>query len=182
MSMAGSSRSANGSLPKRSLSATQAATAPGTLTESQPRIGGALAPSPYLRLKYSGVHAAGAGPDAFRPCSCFPSHRMQKASRAQAVAARLDDGHRRRGGDGRVDRVAAGIRSMRRPACAASGCEVETMLRANTGRRGVAYSVLQSKAWFMGEFRMGSRARRGPPRQVLHCRVCRAIPVSSQLA
>ncbi len=28
--------------------------------------------------------------------------------------------------------------SMRKPACAASGCEVETMLRAKTGRRGVA--------------------------------------------
>jgi hypothetical protein len=27
---------------------------------------------------------------------------------------------------------------MRKPACAASGCEHDTMLRANTGRRGVA--------------------------------------------
>ncbi len=30
------------------------------------------------------------------------------------------------------------LASMRSPACAASGCEVDTMLRANTARRGVA--------------------------------------------
>jgi len=38
-------------LPKRWLKAAQAATAPGTLTESQPRIGGVLASAPCLRLK-----------------------------------------------------------------------------------------------------------------------------------
>ena len=49
--MAGSNRSAKGSLPKRSLIATQLATAPGTVTESMPRLGGVVADSPYLRLK-----------------------------------------------------------------------------------------------------------------------------------
>ena len=58
-------------------------------------------------VKYSGVHAAGAGPEAFRPCSFLPSHTMRERVAAEAVAARLDDRHRRRGGDRRVDRVAA---------------------------------------------------------------------------
>ncbi len=40
ISMAGCSKSAKGSLPKRSLIATQLATAPGTVTESMPRLGG----------------------------------------------------------------------------------------------------------------------------------------------
>ena len=51
MSIAGASRSAKGSLPKRLLKATQAATAPGTLTLSQPRWGGVAASAPYLRAK-----------------------------------------------------------------------------------------------------------------------------------
>src|SRR3954470_6129122 len=79
MSMAGSSKSANGSLPKRSDRATQLATAPGMVTESMPRFGGALA-SPYLREKYSGFHAAGAGPEEFKPCNFLPSHRIANAS------------------------------------------------------------------------------------------------------
>src|SRR5437763_6141984 len=35
--------------------------------------------------------------------------------------------------------------SMRWPACAATGCEVETMLRPNTGRRRLGYPACQSK-------------------------------------
>ena len=137
MSMAGASRSAKGSLPKRSLNATHEATAPGTVTLSQPRCGGVVALSPCLRWKYSGDQAAGAGPEAFRPCSCEPSHRMQKASEPRPLLQ----------GSTIVIMAAAAmaastalppLASMRSPACAASGCEVETMLRANTGRRGVA--------------------------------------------
>src|SRR3954468_18130255 len=79
MSMAGSRRSANGSLPNFSESATQLATAPGMLTESMPRFGG-VAASPYFLEKYSGVHVAGAGPEPLRPCSFLPSHRMANAS------------------------------------------------------------------------------------------------------
>jgi hypothetical protein len=78
--MAGCIRSAKGSLPKRSLIATQLLTAPGTVTASKPRLGGVATSCPYLRRKYSGVQAAGARPEAFRPCSSLPSHRMQKES------------------------------------------------------------------------------------------------------
>jgi len=51
MSMAGARSCANGSLPKRSLIVTQAATAPGTVALSQPRIGGVRTSAPYLRRK-----------------------------------------------------------------------------------------------------------------------------------
>ncbi len=49
--MAGAIKSAKGSLPNLSLSATQLATAPGTVTLSQPRTGGATASVPYFALK-----------------------------------------------------------------------------------------------------------------------------------
>ena len=136
MSMAGASRSTKGNLPKRWLRATQEATAPGTVTLSQPRCGGVAAASPCLRRKYSGVQAAGAVPEAFRPCSCVPSHRMQNASEPRPLLQ----------GSTMVITAAAAIAAstalppaiiMRSPACAANGCEVETMLRAKTGRRGV---------------------------------------------
>ncbi|MCY1517340.1 hypothetical protein D9M68_520180 [compost metagenome] len=134
MSMAGAIRSANGSLPKRSLIATQPRTAPGTVTESMPRIGGVAASAPYLALKYAGVQAFGAGPEAFRPCSSLPSHRMQKASLPRPLLT----------GSTSVITAAVAMAAstalppccrMRRPACAASGCEVATTLRAKTGRR-----------------------------------------------
>ena len=60
--------------------AAHAPTAPGTVTESQPRLGGLTASWPYLLWKYSGVQAWGAGPDALRPCSLLPSHKIQNAS------------------------------------------------------------------------------------------------------
>src|SRR6185369_15067283 len=140
--MAGSIRSAKGSLPKRSLSATQPATAPGTVTESKPRLGGLTASAPYLRLKCSVVHAAGALPEAFRPCSCWPSHTIANASLPRPLLT----------GSQIVMAAAAAIAAstalppfhmMRSPACAASGCEVETTLRASTGRRVVGYGLLK---------------------------------------
>ena len=132
--MAGSSKSAKGSLPKRSLMLTQLATAPGTVTESMPRLGGFRVSLPYFFLKYSGVQAAGARPEAFSPCSSLPSHKIQKESlprplltgstmvmaAAEAMAAST---------------ALPPLSSMRRPACAASGCEVDTTLRAKTGKR-----------------------------------------------
>src|SRR3569623_697862 len=133
--MAGSSRSANGSLPNFSDSSTQAATVPGTVTVSQPRSGRLL---PYFLLKYSGVQAAGAVPDAFKPCNCLPSHKIANASLPRPQDT----------GSTTVSAAAAAIaastalppfNSMRRPACAASGCEVETALRAKTGMRVVGY-------------------------------------------
>ncbi len=54
---------------------------------------------------------------------------------AETVAAGLDERHRRGGGDRGIDGIAAACCSLRWRACAASGCEVETTLRANTGRR-----------------------------------------------
>ena len=87
-----------------------------------------------MRWKYSGVQVAGAGPEALRPWSLCPSHRMQKASEPRPLLT----------GSVRVMAAAAAMAastalppccSMRRPACAASGCEVETMLRAKIGSR-----------------------------------------------
>ena len=131
--MAGSSSSANGSLPQRFDSAAQPATAPGTVTLSHPRIG--IEP-PWRRLKYSGLHAAGATPDAFSPCNCAPSQRMANRSLPRPFEI----------GSTIVSAAAAAIAastalppasSMRRPALDASGCEVETTLRAITGLRSV---------------------------------------------
>ena len=78
--------------------------------------------------------ARGATPLAFRPCSLVPSHRIAKASEPRPLLQ----------GSTMVIAAAAAIaastalppfHSMRQPACAASGCEVETMLRPNTGTR-----------------------------------------------
>ena len=121
-------------MPKRSDSATQLATAPGTVTESQPRTGGVLASSPYLPRKYSGVQPAGEKPEAFRPCSFLPSHRMQNESEPRPLLH----------GSTMVITAAAAIaastalppfQSMRRPACAPSGWVVDTTLLPNTGMR-----------------------------------------------
>jgi len=132
--MAGASRSANGRRPKRSDSAAQADTAPGTVTESQPRLGTVVAASPSLRRKYSGVHAAGARPEALRPCSLPCVHTSANASEPRPLLH----------GSTRVIAAAAAIAasialpplcSICRPACAASGCEVATTRRANNGLR-----------------------------------------------
>jgi hypothetical protein len=56
---------------------------------------------------------------------------------ADAVGNRLDERERDRGGEDRVDRAAAGA-SICRPACAASGCEVDTAFAASSGFRGQA--------------------------------------------
>ncbi len=60
--MAGWNSSANGSLPKRSDNAAQAATAPGTVTVSQPSAGIADMPA-----KRCGDQACGARPELFKP-------------------------------------------------------------------------------------------------------------------
>ena len=41
------------------------------------------------------------------------------------------------------------LSSMRKPACAASGCDVETTLRANSGMRTEGYGLPQSKAFMV---------------------------------
>src|SRR5262245_16569659 len=127
--MAGSKRSANGSLPKRSDSATQAETAPGTVTASQPLVGIALLP-----LKRSSVQPSGDRPDAFKPCSLLPSHRMANASLPIPLLV----------GSTTVSAIAAAsaastafppLYNMLNPAWAASGCDVATALRARIGIR-----------------------------------------------
>src|SRR5881392_1114646 len=141
MSIAGSIRSAKGNLPKRCDSATQLATAPGMVTESMPRLGG-VAASPYFFRKYSGVHPAGAVPDELRPCSCLPSHRIANESLPRPLL---------HGSHSVITAAAATaastalppLRSMCKPACAASGCEVETTLRANTGTRMDGYGLVK---------------------------------------
>ena len=121
--MAGSNRSAKGSLPKRSDSVTQAETQPGTLTLFQPRCGMVL-----WSLKNSGVQAAGDRPEALKPCSFFPSQTMAKASLPMPFET----------GSTTVSTMAVAnaasiafppFRSMCSPACAASGCAVATILR-----------------------------------------------------
>ncbi len=127
--MAGPNKSAKGSLPKRSDSVTQAETQPGTLTEFQPRCGMVL-----WSLKNSGVQAAGERPEAFKPCSLAPSQTIANASLPRPLET----------GSSTVSAIAVASAasmalppccSMRSPACAASGCEVATMLRARMGLR-----------------------------------------------
>ncbi len=69
-----------------------------------------------------------------RPCICLPSHKMAKASLPRPLLT----------GSQIVMAAAAAMAAstalppfhiMRRPAWTASGCEVETILRAKTGRR-----------------------------------------------
>ena len=87
-----------------------------------------------MPLKRSGVHAAGERPDALRPCSFLPSHRIANASEPMPLLV----------GSSTVSAIAVASTastalppfiSMRKPACAASGCEVATTLRASIGMR-----------------------------------------------
>src|SRR5205814_6615338 len=136
--MAGCSRSAKGSLPNRCDSAAHPATAPGTVTASQPRVGNV---SPCLWRKYSRVHAAGAGPELFRPCRARPSHTIAKLSLPSpfetgstiAIAAAAATA---------ASTALPPWRSIASPACAASGCDVATTLRANSGLRVVGYGLV----------------------------------------
>src|SRR6185437_17122053 len=129
--IAGSKSRSNGNLPNFACNSTQADTAPGTVTAFQPSSGTPLSP------KYSGVHAAGDRPDAFRPCSSWPSHTMANASEPIPLDT----------GSTTVNAIAVAIAastalppsaSIRKPACAASGCEVHTTFVASTGFRGQA--------------------------------------------
>jgi hypothetical protein len=108
---------------------THALTAPGTVTDSQPRVGIAA-----CSLKRSSDQPEGERPEALRPCSFLPSHSMQNASLPMPLLV----------GSTTVSVIAVAsiastalppLSSMRRPACAASGCEVATTLRASTGMR-----------------------------------------------
>src|SRR5688572_31772717 len=120
---------------------THALTAPGTVTDSQPRCGMAA-----CCLKRSSDQPAGERPDALRPWSFLPSHRMQNASLPMPLLV----------GSRTVSAIAVASTAstalppfiiMRKPACAASGCEVETTLRASTGMRCDGYGNCQSKGF-----------------------------------
>jgi hypothetical protein len=117
-------------------SSTHADTAPGTVTEFQPNVGTPLPP------KYSGDHAAGDLPDAFKPCNWLPSQTIAKASEPIPLDT----------GSTTVSAIAVARAAstalppsarIPRPACAASGCDVATTLRASTGLRGHAYGCSQ---------------------------------------
>ena len=108
---------------------THAETAPGTVTDSQPRCGMAARPA-----KRSGVQSADERPEAFNPWSSLPSQRMQKASEPSPFPV---------GSTTTSAIAAANAASMalpprtniRRPACVASGWEVVTTFRPKTGER-----------------------------------------------
>ena len=102
-------------------------TAPGVLTLPQPTLGILSWP-----LYWSGVISAGEWPEAFRPTSFDPSHRMQKASAPMPFMV----------GSTTVMAMALAIAAstalppraiMRRPAVAARCCEEATTLAAKTG-------------------------------------------------
>jgi hypothetical protein len=127
--MAGSKSVAKGSLPNRSDTDTQAETAPGTVTASQPCIG-----IVSNRAYRSCVQAAGDRPEALSPCSSAPSQMIANASEPTPFPV----------GSTSVSVTAVAIAasaalppraSIARPACAASGCDVATMLSARTAER-----------------------------------------------
>jgi hypothetical protein len=100
---------------------------PGTLTLPQPVLGILSWP-----LYWSGVISAGEWPEALRPTSLVPSHRMQKASAPMPFIV----------GSTTVMAIALAtaastalppLASMRRPAVAARCCEEATTLEAKTG-------------------------------------------------
>ena len=106
--MAGASRSANGSLPKRSRQRHPAGHRAGHGDACPSRAWRRAGVVAVLARKYSGVQAAGAPPDwrsgraaAGRPRGC------RRRREPRPLLQRLDDRHRRRRGDRRIDRVAA---------------------------------------------------------------------------
>src|SRR4029077_1740462 len=101
----------------------------GTVTASQP-----LAGIVVLSLNRSSVQRSGDRPEAFRPWTLLPSHRMANASLPMPLPV----------GSTTVSVIAVAIAAsaalpplynMLNPACAASGCDVATALRASTGIR-----------------------------------------------
>lgn len=97
--------------------------------------------------KYSGVHAAGERPEALRPCTFSPSQTMANASEPIPLET----------GSTMVSVMAVAMAastalppsaSIRRPAWAASGCDVHTTLSARTGLRGQAYGKSHPNGWF----------------------------------
>src|SRR5262245_43509842 len=127
--MAGSKRSAKGSLPKRSDSATQAEPAPGTVPASQRLVGIVVLPLNRPRVQPSGDR-----PEALRPWSLLPSQIMAKASLPIPLLV----------GSTTVSVIAVAsaastafppLYNMLNPACAASGCDVATALRTRIGMR-----------------------------------------------
>ena len=87
--------------------------------------------------KCAGVQAFGAHPEAFSPCSVLPSQISANESEPRPLLT----------GSTIVITAAVAIAastalppfiSIRKPACAASGCEVETTLRPKIGRRWLA--------------------------------------------
>jgi hypothetical protein len=90
----------------------------------------------FWPAKYSGVQAAGERPEALRPARSLPSQTIAKRSEPMPFEI----------GSTMVSAIAAPSAastafppssSIRRPACAASGCDVDTTFAAIVGRRAV---------------------------------------------
>src|SRR5690625_4227042 len=131
--MALSNSSLNGSRPNRCDSAAQPATAPGTVTASQPGVGIVLLPANAPASSFAGER-----PLEFSPCSCPSAHRIANRSLPMPLEV----------GSTTVRVTAAAMAASTalpprcnacRPAWAASGCEVATTLRASTGMRWDGY-------------------------------------------
>ena len=127
--MAGSNNVWKGRRPNRLCSATQAETAPGTVTESQP-----VAGIDRRSAKRASVQPAGERPEALSPTSAPPEATMAKASLPMPFVT----------GSTTVSATAVAIAastalpplaSMASPACAASGWLVATQLAARIGWR-----------------------------------------------
>ena len=131
--MASSNKSANGRRPARCDSRRQAAGAPGTVAASQPVIGIVLRPA-----KRAGVQAIGARPLPLSASTGAPSPGIATRANRSPPTPLLT-------GSTTVNVMAAANAastalpprcSAASPACAASGCEVVTIARPATERRG----------------------------------------------
>ena len=110
--------------------ATQADTAPGTVTAFQPHLGEAA-----QLLKYSSVHAARPRPESVPDRAgslAIPHDGKPSLPRPQPVGSTTVSAM---GGNGASHTALPPASSMRRPACAASQGEVETTLRPMTALR-----------------------------------------------
>ena len=91
------------------------------------------------------AHAAGERPEAFNPCNCPPSQTIANAS----DPIPLDTGSTSVSviaGATAASTALPPSASIDRPACAASGCDVHTTLRAKTGFLGQVYGRFQENA------------------------------------
>src|SRR4029450_5383339 len=103
-----------------------------------------------------GFHAAGARPDALSPTSSPPVHRIAKRSEPRPLL----HGSTTVGGIAVASAASPALpplASIAMPACVASGCDVATTLRANTGCRRDGYGSLPFEREVWGAPRFSGR-------------------------